>query len=157
MRQRLKIEDKVLAAVIAECERAYPEEACGFLLGKVNGGRVASDFIACKNSQNELHAKDPKRFPRDARTAYVIDAKEQEQIFLLAEKKGCLVVAIVHSHPEHGVYFSQEDKDNAAPWGGPLYPNLSYVVAGVVAGKTTAMSDFVWDEKKKDFVETKIL
>jgi len=72
----LKIEKELLDEIFQECCRAHPDEACGLVLGVVEVDRVAKKIVACKNRQNELHEKDPKRYSRDAKTAYVIDSKE---------------------------------------------------------------------------------
>jgi len=153
---KLIISERVLKSIFIECEANHPEEACGFLLGTLDEGRKAEEFVPCKNIQNKLHAEDKERYPRDAKTAYVIDSKEQEAVFARAKEQGLEVVSIVHSHPEHGAYFSDEDKKNAAPWGEPLFPNMSYLVVSVYGKKVKTVADFYWSEEKKDFLEEKI-
>jgi len=154
MSETIQISEEILDQIKAEALACHPEEACGFLLGQVaNEGRVAKEFVACQNIQNELHEKNPDRYPRDAKTAYVIDSKEQEGVQKKAKDSGLEIIAVVHSHPEHDAYFSKEDKENAAPWGEPLFPNLSYVVASVYGDQVKAISDFYWDNEAKDFVE----
>ena len=149
----LQINSKFLSEIFYFCAKGYPDEACGFVLGTVGTRRVATRVVACKNSQNELHAKDPVRYPRDAKTAYTINPKDMEQIAAEAKSKGETIVSIFHSHPEHGVYFSAEDKGMAAPWGEPLFPELSYLVVSVYGGEVKNASEFYWDTNKKDFVE----
>jgi proteasome lid subunit RPN8/RPN11 len=150
----LTISQELRNACFAEAVRCHPSEACGFLLGHVGVSREAVQFVACKNIQDELHAKDASRFPRTAATAYVIDSKEQEAIFAKAKADGLSVISIMHSHPEHDVYFSAEDKTNAAPWGEPLFPELSYFVISVYGKTVRAASDFYWGED--DFIERKL-
>ncbi|MDO8520062.1 MAG: M67 family metallopeptidase [Deltaproteobacteria bacterium] len=145
---------ELLDQIFAESCKRYPEEACGFVLGK---GGAASEVIPVQNIQNDLHAKDPKRFPRDAKIAYTIDPKEMEAIQKKAASQGQTIISIFHSHPEHGVYFSEEDKGMAAPWGEPLFPDLSYLVVSVYSGEIKNASEFYWDKNKKDFTERKIL
>ncbi len=50
----------IRAQAIAE----YPGECCGVVMDKP-GERL---LLACRNIQDELHAKDPERHPRDSRT-----------------------------------------------------------------------------------------
>lgn len=152
----LQIDQKILDEIYAESERCHPFEGCGFILGTDGNGRVATRFVAVKNIQNDVHAKDPVRYPRDAKTAYTIDPKDMQKIELDAKAKGEKIINIFHSHPEHGVYFSQEDKDMAAPWGEPLFPSISYLVTSVYAGKLVNCSEFYWSDEKTDFVERKI-
>src|SRR3990167_6602967 len=151
----LKIDPKLLDEIYAECKRVYPEEACGIVVGEVGSHLVATQVIACRNLQNELHQSDPKRYPRDAKTAYVIDPKEIERIVQEARDKGEAIVSMFHSHPEHDVYFSKEDRDMAAPWGEPLFPHMSYIVISVVGGEVKGESEFYWDLDSKEYVERK--
>ena len=144
----------MLDEIFAECEARYPFEACGFVIGK---GREVSRVVPAANIQNEVHKRDPKRYPRDANTAYTIDPKEMERVSVTAAKSGKSIVAIFHSHPEHEVYFSAEDKGMAAPWGDPLFPDQSYIVVSVYERKVKGASEFYWDPAKKDFVERKIV
>lgn len=153
----LQVDQKLLTQIYAECRKQYPNEACGFVLGESGTKRIAVQVVPCKNIQNELHQKDPARYSRDAKTAYVIDPKEIKTVEMEARKLGYSIIAIFHSHPEHGVYFSDEDKGMAAPWGEPLFPGLSYLVVSVYGGEIKNASDFYWDGGKKDFVECKIL
>lgn len=149
----IDIPEDVLREALAEAVAKYPDEACGFLLG--SGGK-ASRFVACRNIQNELHARDPKRYPRDAKTAYVIAPEDQARAAAEAKSLGLQIVAVVHSHPEHDAYFSAEDKANAAPWGEPLFPGTSYVVVSVYGKKVRAVNEYYWDDEKKDFAEKKL-
>lgn len=149
----LEINQTLLSEIFVESERCYPDEACGFVVGAAGAEKI----IACKNIQNEVHANDRKRYPRDAKTAYTIDPKEMEEVQKNAKKSGNKILCIFHSHPEHGVYFSSEDKEMAAPWGEPLFPDLSYMVVSVYGGHVKNASEFYWDREKKDFLERKIL
>lgn len=153
MPKPLVIAPEILSQIRTEALNRYPNEACGLLVGWVGHERVAVDFFPCENIQNELHEKDPMRYSRDALTAYVIDARDFEDVEKMAKEKGLSIVAVVHSHPNSSVYFSKEDKDNAAPWGEPLFQNLSYVILSVTSSGVAAMSDFYWDEAQKDFLE----
>ncbi|OGQ06697.1 MAG: hypothetical protein A3G32_05590 [Deltaproteobacteria bacterium RIFCSPLOWO2_12_FULL_40_28] len=154
----LIISQQLLDEIFAYCHQGYPHEACGFVLGSVKEGRRCAQVIRnCSNIQNKLHAQDPKRYTRDAKTAYSIDPKEMQEAEELAKKKGHEILSIYHSHPEHGVYFSDEDKGMAAPWGEPLFPQLSYIVVSVYNGRVKEASEFLWNSDQKNFIEKKIL
>lgn len=153
MTKPLAINATLLEEIFAEAKRCYPEEACGFLLGTIGAHREAREFIPCQNIQNELHEKDPVRYPRTAETAYAIDPLVKEDMEKRAKFHGLKILAIVHSHPDHEAYFSKEDRDMAAPWGEPLFPDVSYVVVSVFDNEIRAVSDYFWSEREKDFVE----
>jgi proteasome lid subunit RPN8/RPN11 len=134
----------------AQAAAEYPSECCGVLLIRP-GARADRLLLPCRNMQDELHAKDPVRYPRDSRTAYYIDPKD-----LLAigrrEAQGYRVAAIYHSHIDAGAYFSATDRANALLNGEPAYPEAVYVVASVVERRVVDAAAFVWDPAKRDFV-----
>ena len=142
------------ARVREQAEAEYPAECCGVLLTRA-GTEPHRLLLPCKNVQNELHAKDPQRHPRDARTAYFIDPKD-----LLAigrrEGQGYGVDVIYHSHIDAGAYFSATDKQNALMDGEPFYPAATYVVVSVMEGKVADIRAFVWTPDVRDFVECPI-
>jgi len=96
------------------CEKHYPEEACGLLVGPPDGV-LASDCVPCANIQNRLHAEDARAHPRDARTAYRIDPRELFDLTRQVRDAGLAFKAIFHSHADVGAYFSDEDQRQAAP------------------------------------------
>ena len=112
----------VLDAIYAHAREGYPEEVCGFIVGSDEAKR-------CENRQNALHAEDPAAFPRDARTAYNIGAKD---LFFLdrSQKSDRPVRIIYHSHVDVGAYFSAEDERAATSEGELLYP-VDYLVVDV--------------------------
>jgi proteasome lid subunit RPN8/RPN11 len=136
-----------LEAIRSHAAAEYPHESCGVIVTRGAERRL----IRCRNVQNELHAKDPVRHPRDARTAYYIDPQDLLAIGRL-EREGFDVAVIYHSHVDAGAYFSETDRQQAM-WGGePTYPRATYVVTSVVAGRVEATAGFRWDAGRRDFV-----
>jgi proteasome lid subunit RPN8/RPN11 len=109
-------------------------------------------LLPCRNVQNDLHARDPRRHPRDARTAYYIDPADLLKIGRM-EGEGFTVAVIYHSHIDAGAYFSETDKRNALMGDEPCYPTATYVVTSVVGGRVEAMAAFRWDETQRDFTD----
>ncbi len=141
-----------LARVHAQAVAEYPSECCGVLL--VRGAPLEDRLLLpCRNIQDELHAKDPGRHPRDSRTAYFIDPKD-----LLAigrrEAEGYRVAGIYHSHIDTGAYFSPTDKQNALINGEPAYPDAVYIVLSVMERRLVEAAAFVWDPVARDFLQT---
>src|SRR5260370_41790589 len=101
----------VLDAIYAHASEGYPEEVCGFI--------VADDQVRrCENRQNALHAEDPEHFPRDAKTAYNLGAKDL--FFLDPSLRGDRPVRVIyHSPADAGAYSSEEDARAPPPDGGP--------------------------------------
>lgn len=145
---------ETLDQVVAHAVKHYPDEACGFLIGE-KGQNSVTEFIPVKNAYDEMHAKYPETYPRTAKTAYLIDPREQQKVFDDAAKNGQEVKAIYHSHTDHDAYFSEEDRLVAAPWGEPNYPGVSYVVVSIWGGKLKEVNEFFWDASQNGFTEYK--
>jgi proteasome lid subunit RPN8/RPN11 len=136
------------AQIYAQAEAQYPSECCGVLLARGEADRL---LLPCRNIQDELHAKDPAKHPRDSKTAYFIDPKDLLSIGR-RETQGYAVTVIYHSHVDAGAYFSATDKRNALINGEPTYPDAVYVVLSVVEGKVVDAGTFAWDPEACDFV-----
>jgi adenylyltransferase/sulfurtransferase len=134
--------------IAAQAEMEYPNECCGAVLVKDSSpeGRV---FLAFRNVQDELHAREPDRFPRTARTAFNIGLAEYRVLDDLIGK-GYRPI-IYHSHIDVGAYFSAMDKQMACPLGEPVYPNAIYLVVSVIQGKVAEANAFSWDPEQRDF------
>ncbi len=124
-------------------EAAYPNEGCGLILE----GPVPGQFRIrpMRNVYDRYHERDPERFPRTSRTAYLFDPKEWLEISEEADAAGAQVRCIFHSHGDVGAYFSAEDQEMAAPEGAPLFRDLAYLVVAVDAGKVTGGKLFLWN------------
>jgi proteasome lid subunit RPN8/RPN11 len=155
MSKDLQISSYVLDMMAFHAEKDYPNETCGIVIGP-KGKSNAIGVFPIRNLQDQLHAQDPERYPRKATTAYQMDPDGVRIVEKEAASKDFEVKLYYHSHPDHGVYFSEEDKAMACPWGEPSDPNIGFLVIGVTKGKVDAASLFYWEEKKKDFLERKL-
>jgi adenylyltransferase/sulfurtransferase len=102
---------EALAEIYAHARREYPNECCGIAFGPRDRA-IAARALACVNIQNELHAEDPVKHTRDARTAYNLGAGD---LFKLQKSlRGDEPAKIVyHSHVDidgDGCYFSATDQ-----------------------------------------------
>ncbi|MFQ5509130.1 MAG: Mov34/MPN/PAD-1 family protein [Leptospirillia bacterium] len=110
----LTVSSAVLAQAFSHCEGTYPDEGCGVLVGPAGEDRAVL-FEPCGNIQNQMHGQDPVRYPRDARTAYLIDPQDLFRLTHRLREEGMSFKAVVHSHADVGAYFSDEDQRQAAP------------------------------------------
>jgi proteasome lid subunit RPN8/RPN11 len=139
-----------LAALYAHARREYPKECCGIVHGP-RDAPIADQAVACANVQDRLHAQDPARFERDARTAYNFDAPE---LFKLQKSlRGAAPAKIIyHSHVDVGAYFSPTDQAAAQLDGEPAYP-VEHVVVDVRPDGAHGAAQFAWDDAQKRYVE----
>jgi proteasome lid subunit RPN8/RPN11 len=144
-------------AALEEIERhaleTYPEECCGAVLSVARSDSVRR----IRNIQNRLHAEDPARNPRDARTAYFMESKELYELLREADEHARPIRLFYHSHPEHGAYFSDEDQARAVAWDEPAYPGAGYLVISVIGATVKDRLAVVWDPQRRSFVPTELV
>ena len=145
----MKLAAAVLREMAAHAEKAWPAESCGVIVGDARG---ALRYAPIPNIAGTL-AADPIS-ARTVRDGYVMDPKALMEALEAAEGKGGGLIAVVHSHPDVGAYFSPEDR-RAALGGGeePLWPGVSYLVLSCRAGKVDAVRLYSWDPAARDFRE----
>ena len=141
---------QALTEIYAHARREYPNECCGIIYGPRDAD-AADRASARVNAQNRLHAEDPARYPRDARTAYNFDTKDLFE--LQRSLRGDNPAKIIyHSHVDVGAYFSKEDAAAALCEDEPWYP-VEYVVIDVKADGARTAAQFAWDATARAFVE----
>ena len=142
------------AAIREHAEADYPAECCGVILVRA-GADPDRRVYPCRNIQEEQHAKDPVRFPRDSRTAYYMAHEDLLEINR-RDTQGYTVHVIYHSHVDVGAYFSETDRRNALVDGEPAYPGAIYVVVAVKSGRADETRAFRWDGAMREFVEVPV-
>ena len=138
--------DQQLRRVIAIARETYPLEACGLFVGSSwEGVRLAE----LDNIQDALHARDPQRHPRTARTAYAMHPLRLSE----AVDDGGGLLCIWHSHCDVGAYFSDEDIRVALGGGTePLWPGVLYLVVSCRADGVDDLQLFSWDGNTGRFI-----
>jgi proteasome lid subunit RPN8/RPN11 len=144
---------EALADIYAHARREYPNECCGIAFGPRDAA-LAARAVACVNTQNELHAEDPVKNKRDARTAYSLGSKD---LFMLQKSlRGDEPAKIIyHSHVDiagDGCYFSATDQQVAQMDGEPTHP-VEYVVVDIRADGARGAAQFAWNEASRSYVE----
>ena len=138
--------------IIAQAEREFPDECCGFVIGDLTLEEVRPII----NIQNRKHGEDPVTFTRDARTAFLMDPREHLAVMKELDKRRLELKAVYHSHPDHDAYFSATDRAQACSFdpSEPDYPGTIYIVLAVKSAKFARAAAFVWDDQIKEFAET---
>lgn len=149
---RIRLTRQSLAAIEEHAARAYPNECCGAVIGD----EADESVRPIRNIQDELHREDPQQHPRDARIAYFMDPKELGALLREVEQRGRPIRLFYHSHPDHGAYFSAEDKERAMAWDEPAYPEAAYLVVSVKGGTVGDRILVAWDAERRDFVEAEL-
>jgi len=143
-----------LDQIVAQAEREFPCECCGFIIGDA----TTEEVRPITNIQNQMHAENPADFVRDARTAFLMDPKAHLAVMNEIDRRKLELAAVYHSHPDHDAYFSPTDRAQACTFdpGEPDYPGTVYIVLSVKSGKFVRAAAFAWDPQRADFAETEL-
>lgn len=131
---------KLLARQIeAEGVKAYPNECCGIMIGREEGGSRIVERL--KPVENEF--EEGEKYHR-----FLITPKE----LMLAEKEAGskLILGFYHSHPDHPARPSEYDREH----GWPFY---SYVIVAITKRVPTDMTSWVLDEVTEAFSRQDII
>lgn len=109
----LSLSTDLVQQMVGHCERAYPREACGALLGRVlDDVRIVGEVVLLPNEapgeRNDLFAIPP---------CEVLDLMRRER------DTKCSVIGFFHSHPDHTA--APSPTDLASAWPGYSYPIVS--------------------------------
>lgn len=118
MKQKLRINRKVLEALIDHASRELPVEVCGYLAEK--DGLVTKHY----ELRNLDHRHDH----------FTMDAKEQFAAVKNMRENKLKLAAVYHSHPETPARPSQEDIRLA------FDPEISYVIVSLACNKPAVKS-----------------
>jgi len=135
----VKISKELLERIRAHGKRAYAEECCGVLLGKVSGSDKAVEDIL--EIENERQDERQRRFLITPE-AYVNADKE-------ARRRGLEILGFYHSHPDHPARPSQYDLEHAWAW-------FSYLITRVEKGEPKETTSWVLRENRSTFDEEEI-
>ncbi|HUP01508.1 MAG TPA: M67 family metallopeptidase [Gemmatimonadota bacterium] len=135
--RRLVIGDDHLAAIRSHAEEGYPDEVCGFLLGRVEVFTrifVTSDLRQAPNLRADA-----------ARNRYLIDPEEYRAAERDAAERGLDLIGVYHSHPDAAASPSVYDRDHA-------WPFTAYVIVSVERGAVRELSAWVLADDRSEFV-----
>ncbi|MDR0875435.1 MAG: M67 family metallopeptidase [Clostridiales Family XIII bacterium] len=132
----ISITKQVQDRINAEGERDYPNETCGFLLGRIerNDVRESDDIIPVVNA----------RETEEAYHRFVI----LPQDFLKAEHEALAknknIIGIYHSHPDHPPIPSDYDLEHGLPF-------YSYLILSVKDGKADKLTSWRLENDRSGF------
>ena len=120
---------------------AYPNECCGFLLGREeNGRRVIVEVSPLRNAWQDSESNPYEVRPEDStRNRSLVDPKDYLRIDREAREKGMDIISFYHSHPDHPARPSEFDRKHALPF-------LVYVILAVEKGIPREMTAWVLNE-----------
>lgn len=164
----LRLTRAALEAVEADALDGYAKdaEACGYLRGPASDALRCDEVVAMENLADKLHALDPERYFRTARSFFAFNEKRFDDAVRASLAEGRPVKVLYHSHLDVGAYFSPTDAavmsfgEPPAVEGGPMtlgpgpaWP-LAFLVVSVERGRVVDRRLFVWDAAERAFSES---
>jgi proteasome lid subunit RPN8/RPN11 len=126
--------------ILEEGEKAYPDECCGFLLGRQTDGKKQADFVLAVENAGESG----EQYHR-----FVITPEDFMRAEKEAVRQGREVFGIYHSHPDHPALPSDYDREHALPF-------YSYLILAVEAGKAGELTSWELTDDREQFTEEEI-
>lgn len=139
---------RALSETVAKaCAGAYPDEACGLLLGPVPDGFDRPGRTVAVDEARAL----PNGWDASAKTnRYLIDPRLLAKVESELSGSGRGVVGFYHSHPDHPAWPSPFDLKMA-------WPCLSYWIVRVDDGRAADSRSWQRTEDGRSFVEEPIV
>lgn len=132
----LEITPGHLQTITRHGEASYPEECCGFLIGRSDGeATVVERVVSAGNERQE------SRHNRYLISPETVLAANKE-----ARALGLDIVGYYHSHPDHPARPSEFDRDHA-------WPGLSYLIISVQGGKLADTRSWRLSDDRERFEE----
>ena len=134
---RIVIRRSDLETIGRHAAASYPEECCGFLIGRENGEEttlVERVVSAGNERQDSRHNR------------YLIHPETVLAAHKEARALGLDVMGYYHSHPDHPARPSEFDREHA-------WPGLSYVIVSVEQGKIADTRSWRLTEDRERFDE----
>ncbi len=123
-----------LAKINDHGRRAYPNECCGFLLGKeVNGWKLVTEARAVDNARDD-----------SPRNRFLITPEDFVAADKYAREQKLEMLGFYHSHPDHPARPSEYDREHAWPW-------YSYVIVSVQQGNPGDIASWELAEDRSQF------
>ena len=135
----LQITQSHIARIGQHARESYPNECCGFLLGK-QGEALAevAEVLPAVNTRTDA-----------AHHRYNISPLEYLEVERRADRAGLSILGFYHSHPDHPAIPSAFDLEHA-------WPNVVYLILSVQHGKPAACRAYRLDEDRQRFHEIDI-
>jgi len=138
---QIKIKSHDVSRIRKHGEADYPNECCGFLLGKIeNDLRIVSKARPVVNSREQEN-----RYNR-----YYIPPEEYLRVERQAKEEDLQVLGIYHSHPDAEAQPSEYDLDHS-------WPFYSYIIVSVKKKKANEMTSWKLRDDRSAFDKEEII
>lgn len=135
---KLYLPGKLLENIRKHASSTYPEECCGFLIGRKEDGYLVEEARGARNIAPE---------PRTTR--YTIEPLDIMRAEKSASSSGRAVIGYYHSHPDHPSVPSEFDRSHA-------WPSYSYFIIRVQQGSPADFRSWRLAEEGGRFIQEEV-
>jgi len=141
----IRIKREALEAIRRHGEEAYPNECCGFLIGKVEDGQnVVMELYRAENEWSTESRPDPATGKVESqRNRYLITPEQWRKADSFARNLSRGIIGYYHSHPDHPAVPSGFDLEHSC------WPGESYIIVSVARGKAEAVNSYTKPDYSK--------
>lgn len=127
----IRVKSAHIEKIKEHAERAYPQECCGFLIGRREAHlNVLEEVYPAENEWSDLRNQQSKQ------NRYLITPDQYKRADQYARSRGLGIIGYYHSHPDHPAFPSGFDLDHSC------WPGESYIIVSVEGGRPTALNSF---------------
>lgn len=137
----LMLTDDLARRMREHLEAGYPREACGILIGDIDGERkIARDVYLAANAWSVETEREGQR------NRYLISPDDFVRADREAGRRGLDIIGFFHSHPDHPARPSETDREFALPV-------ISFVIVSVREGRAGETTSWVLRDDRSAFDE----
>lgn len=135
------------ARIVAHLEAGYPHEACGILIGEIDGAQLrVHEAILTRNTwaADAAAPDDPQADAHSLRDRYLIDPHDIVRADRDAAKRNLDIIGFFHSHPDWPCQPSETDR----AW---AWPVVAFLIVSVPAGRVGDAAAWVLRDDRSAF------
>ena len=140
----LQITSEHNSAIRAHAAKDYPNECCGFLVGKSASPELGAGGVLVVRTIPAANLRDDS-----PRNRFEIDPGDLVKTDRAARAEGLGVVGFYHSHPDAPAQPSEFDREHA-------WPGYCYVIVSVRQGQTAEIRNWLLCDDRSRFDEDAI-
>lgn len=150
----LTLSDTDRHAIEEHGAEGYPEEICGFLIGRASGNnKTVETLVRIENAWADAggaaeFADTGAEFAGETRRRrFWIPPDEYFRADKAARERGQTILGFYHSHPDHPARPSRYDLDLARE----IFPGYSYIIVAIHSAKAVDMTSWVLRDDGSQF------
>jgi len=145
---RIHLPESLEAELWVYAREAFPEEACGFLLGKEDESDAEMLRVTQVRLARNLHPRREDRFFIDP-----IEYQKAEKYCLKRKEKGLRILGIWHPHPHGPAVPSQVDLEHAQGLFQSFRANWFYLILSLRESEEANLRSWRPDDQGLEFLE----